>query len=514
MFKHTSKKILLIFILLYVVLGVLFYRFYEHLVLQEAQRQATAVLSSFNALRTYIETVQKPVIYRLQKEGKLEKDFFDPKLLSASYIARHVLANYIKDNDVDYRYKLAATNPRNPHNKADSFEAGILQKFRSGALKSYSTIVEDQGKKYFYQALPLRRNVASCMRCHSTPGRAPRGLIRLYGDQAGFGEKIGQMRAFISLKVPISHIIDQHKRDFFITLFVLFVLFALFYQLFYLLHKKDLKIQEEKDAKDRYLETVNAQLSERIEAEVEHRLQQTRELQEKERLMTQQNKLAGMGEMIGNIAHQWRQPLTQLSSIMVNLELRQERGKLDDDVFREKMREANEQITFMSETIDDFREFFLPDRSRESYPVSRLFTTIEKLMQAALKNNHIRLEIAIEDDFMLEGYPNEMAQALVNIVSNAKEVFKERNTADPVITLRAFVRGKNHVITITDNAGGIRIEPIEKIFEPYFTTRHASTGTGIGLYMTKTIIEKHNQGSIRVENTREGARFTIVFDRV
>ena len=401
MFLRTSKKILLIFVLLYVVLGGLFYRFYEHLVFQEAQRQATAVLSSFNALRTDIETVQKPGIYRLQKERKLDKDFFDPKLLSASYIARHVLANYIKDNDVDYQYKLAATNPRNPHNKADSFEAGILQKFRSGVLKSYSTIVEDQGKKYFYQALPLSRNVASCMRCHSTPGRAPRGLIRLYGDQAGFGEKIGQMRAFISLKVPISHIIDQHKRDFFITLFVLFILFALFYQLFYLLHKKDLKIQEEKEAKDRYLETVNAQLEERIEVEVEHRLRHEHELNEQERLMTQQSKLAGMGEMIGNIAHQWRQPLTQLSSILVNLELRQERGKLEEDVFREKMGEASEQITFMSETIDDFREFFVPDRAKELYPVSRLFTTIEKLMHAALKNNNIRLDIMIEHDFIV-----------------------------------------------------------------------------------------------------------------
>ena len=512
MFLRTSKKIFLIFALLYLVLGFLFYRFYEHLVLEEARRQVTAVLSSFNALRTYIETVQKPVIYRLQKEGKLDKNFFDPKLLSASYIARHVLTNYIQDNNAGYQYKLAATNPRNPHNKADSFETGILHQFRSGKLKSYSTILEEGGEQYFYQALPLGKNEASCMHCHSTPDRAPTGLIRLYGDKAGFGEKIGQMRAFISLKVPISHIIDQHKRDFFITLFGLFVLFAIFYQLFVLLHKKDLKIQEEREAKENYLETVNAQLGERIEQEVEQRLKQEHELNEQERIMTQQSKLAGMGEMIGNIAHQWRQPLTQLSSILVNLELRQERGKLDNELFRRKITEANEQIAFMSGTIDDFREFFAPDRVPEHYPVSRLFTTVEKLMRAALKNNNIHLVTTIDTDFILEGYPNEMAQTLVNLVSNAKDVFKERGTQDPEIVLHAFVKEGHPTITITDNAGGIHIEPIEKVFEPYFSTKHASTGTGIGLYMSKTIIEKHNQGSISVKNVKAGAQFTIQFD--
>ena len=351
------------------------------------------------------------------------------------------------------------------------------------------------------------------MRCHSTPERAPTGLIRLYGNKAGFGEKIDQMRAFISLKVPISHIIDQHKRDFFITLAVLFVLFALFYQLFILLHKKDLKIQEEREAKENYLETVNAQLGERIEQEVEQRLKQEHELNEQERLMTQQSKLAGMGEMIGNIAHQWRQPLTQLSSILVNLELRQERGKLDDNLFHSKITEANEQIAFMSGTIDDFREFFVPDRVPEHYPVSRLFTTVEKLMRGALKNNNIRLVATIETDFTLEGYPNEMAQTLVNLVSNAKDVFKERNTPNPEIILRAFVKEGDFTITVTDNAGGIHIDPIEKIFEPYFSTKHASSGTGIGLYMSKTIIEKHNRGSISVKNIEEGAQFTILFDR-
>ncbi len=509
----ASKKIFLIFTLLYLVLGFLFYRFYEHLVLEEARRQATAVLSSFNALRTYIETVQKPVIYRLQKEGKLDKNFFDPKLLSASYIARHVLANYIEGSNAGYRYKLAATNPRNPRNKADSFETGILQQFRSGKLKSYSTIIKEEGKPYFYQALPLRENEASCMRCHSTPDRAPAELIQLYGDKAGFGEKIGQLRAFISLKVPIFHIINQHKRDFFITLFGLFLLFALFYFFFYLLHKKDIKIQEEREAKDRYLETVNAQLEERIEKEVARRMEQEHALNEQERLMTQQSKLAGMGEMIGNIAHQWRQPLTQLSSILVNLELRQERGKLDNKLLKNKIAEAQEQIAFMSGTIDDFREFFTPDRVPERYPVSRLFTTVEKLMRAALKNNRIHLETRIETDFTLEGYPNEMAQTLVNLVSNAKDVFKERNTPDPKIILHAFANEGYYMITVTDNAGGIHIEPIEKIFEPYFSTKHASTGTGIGLYMSKTIIEKHNRGSISVKNVDRGAQFTIRFDR-
>jgi len=487
------------------------YRFYTHLVIEEADQHVSAILNSTNALRAYVETVQKPVIYQLKKEGKLDKDFFDPKILSASYIARHVLANYIRKNNISYHFKLAATNPRNPLNQADSFEAGILQKFRNGTLQGYSTVMEEEGKKYFFRAIPIGRNQPSCMRCHSTPDRAPRELVRLYGETAGFGEKIGDMRALISLKIPLDTIINRYMRDYVISMGILFGLFALFYLFIYLLNKKDQKIREEQEIRDRLLEEANAQLTQRIEKEIDQRLAQERELNEKERLLTHQSKLAGMGEMIGNIAHQWRQPLTQLSSILINLELQQEHGKLDPKRMKEKINEANEQIQYMSGTIDDFRHFFLPDKEKEMFAVSEPIDRVTKLLDASLRNNAIDLKIVIEKDFHLNGYPNEIAQALLNIISNAKDILRERKISDARITLHAYEETDKKILTICDNAGGVAPEAIERVFDPYFSTKHASTGTGVGLYMTKIIIEKHNHGIITVHNTQEGACFTLIF---
>jgi signal transduction histidine kinase len=130
-------------------------------------------------------------------------------------------------------------------------------------------------------------------------------------------------------------------------------------------------------------------------------------------------------------------------------------------------------------------------------------------MSATLDKNHILLDVEIEDDFTLYGHANEMTQAIVNIVNNAKDVLIERKVAYPQIRIKASREGDKSLITIEDNAGGIEINPIEKIFEPYFSTKHASIGTGIGLYMTKTIIEKNNNGTITIANTEQGARFII-----
>jgi len=218
-----------------------------------------------------------------------------------------------------------------------------------------------------------------------------------------------------------------------------------------------------------------------------------------------------MGEMIGNIAHQWRQPLTQLSSILINIELHFERKKLTKEKLSAKINEANEQISFMSNTIDDFRNFFSSGKTKQDYAVSTLIEKVKKLMNASLKNHNIKLDIQIQDDFVLNGYPNEIAQALVNIVSNAKDVILERGIKNPLIAIKAFKQNHKNIITIQDNAGGIKIMPHDKIFEPYFSTKHASVGTGIGLYMTKIIIEKNNNGKISVKNLHNGAIFTIIF---
>jgi C4-dicarboxylate-specific signal transduction histidine kinase len=218
-----------------------------------------------------------------------------------------------------------------------------------------------------------------------------------------------------------------------------------------------------------------------------------------------------MGEMIGNIAHQWRQPLTQLSSILINLELHADRDRLTKEKLAGKVKEANEQIAFMSNTIDDFRNFFASGKTKKEYHIKEIIDLSSHLMSAALDRHHIALQIDIKENFTLEGYPSEVTQALVNIIKNAKEVFTERETQNPKIAIQTHQETDKKLITIEDNAGGITIQPIEKIFEPYFTSKHASVGTGIGLYMSKMIIEKNNHGTLTVENSEQGAKFTIAF---
>ena len=480
MFRINLKIIIGFFILFYIIIASLFYSFYKQLVIEDAKQEVTSILNTTNALRSYIENVQKPVIYELKEDGKLYEDYFNPKILSASYIARNIHQVYantqLAKNNIPYRYKLAATNPRNPKNKADIFETKILNQFRSGDIKEFSTILKEKEQEYFFTAIPIAKNKESCMRCHSVPEIAPKEMIELYGTTAGFNEKIGDIRAMISLKIPVSNIIQAHIKEFFLSSFIVFIIFVIFYIFIYIIYKKDMKLQEKN-----------------------------------EKLLIHQNKLASMGEMIGNIAHQWRQPLTQLSSILINIDLHFEKNRLTKEKLKTKIDEANGQISFMSNTIDDFRNFFSSGKSKEKYAIKEVIELVNHLMNASLYKNNIKLIIDIHDNFILDGYSNELTQALINIINNAKDVFIERDIKNRLIIIKTFIQDNENIITIQDNAGGIDITPIDKIFEPYFSTKHASVGTGIGLYMTKTIIEKNNNGKIDVKNSNEGAVFTIIF---
>ncbi len=480
MFKIDLKNSAIFLIVLYIVMVGFFYNFYQHLVIKDAKQEVVNVLNTTKAIRKYVENIQKPVIYDLEKRGELYKEFFDPRILSSTFIVNTIhqmLTNSKKlNNQIPYKFKLAATNPRNPINKANNFEKEILDKFRKKEIKEFSTTLKENGESYFYVAVPIERNQKSCMKCHSTPEVAPKELVQMYGNKAGFGEKVGDLRAMISLKVPISHIVSTHIRDFLITIFIALIFFIIFYILLYTIYNKNQKLQAKRDL-----------------------------------LLLNQNKLASMGEMIGNIAHQWKQPLAQLSLILVNMELSHERGKLSQDKLKEKINEANKQISYMADTIDDFRNFFSSGKPKERYNIKDVIELTQKLLSVRLDKNKIKINIEILEDFYLVGYPNEMVQALVNILNNANDIFLERGINNPQITIRTYTENFKKIIVIEDNAGGIKVTPKEKIFEPYFTTKQAKNGTGIGLYMTKMIVEKNNNGDIGVKNLDNGTAFVIIF---
>jgi signal transduction histidine kinase len=240
------------------------------------------------------------------------------------------------------------------------------------------------------------------------------------------------------------------------------------------------------------------ELDKRVKEEIEKR-------QQKEQLLMHQSKLAALGEMLGNIAHQWRHPLTRLSLIIQNMEMAFKMGKLDEKRFEKLKNAAQMQIEYMSETIDDFTNFFKKDTKKVEFCPKEIITEALKLIEGRLKQNGVKVEMNIIKTEPLYGYKTEYSQVVLNILNNAIDVLKERKVENKKIKIT--IEGKK--VSIEDNAGGIPEEIMDKIFEPYFTTKFQSQGTGIGLYMSKVIITQHFKGELYAYNSDKGAVFVI-----
>jgi signal transduction histidine kinase len=215
--------------------------------------------------------------------------------------------------------------------------------------------------------------------------------------------------------------------------------------------------------------------------------------------------------MIGNIAHQWRQPLSVLSLVIQNLRYDFKEGRLTENELEEHVAKALRAIEQMTSTIDDYRDFFKPSRLPENFSVMKAIEDCIELVDATLKAHNIFLAASGPRELGLFGYPSEFSQIILNLISNAKDALQERKIAQGRIEIAVTAHGDGATIAVRDNAGGIAPEHIEKVFDPYFTTKEK--GTGIGLYMTRAIVEQHMHGSIRAENSGEGALFTLSLPR-
>lgn len=231
------------------------------------------------------------------------------------------------------------------------------------------------------------------------------------------------------------------------------------------------------------------------------------EKNEKEKLLIHQSKLASMGEMINNIAHQWRQPLTHLGFINMNLQLAFEDEPLDKKYLKEKIEESNSQLDFMSKTIDNFRDFYKPNKQKELFYISVAVKKALEIMEPILESNKIEFQFNVIKDKQINAYENEYSQVILNILTNAKDVLISRQIQNPKIIISINEKNDSIITTILDNAGGIENGYINHIFDPYFTTKQK--GSGIGLYMSKMIIESHFKGKIKVLNKDKGASFSI-----
>ena len=264
------------------------------------------------------------------------------------------------------------------------------------------------------------------------------------------------------------------------------------------------------------IERLKDEINERIriglalQAETAERLNAQAELREKELLLLHQSRLAALGEMIGNIAHQWRQPLNLLGLLAQDLSMTYKKGAFNTEYLEANVKKVLETIRHMSQTIDDFRYFFRPDKEKVNFRILEMIEKTISLLEGTLKEQQIRTAVASACDPVVNGYPNEFSQVILNIMINARDAFVTQKVTNPTITIEIGTAGGKCVVTITDNAGGIPEETIDKIFAPYFTTKGPDKGTGVGLFMSKTIIEKNMGGSLSARNVNGGAQFRIV----
>ena len=240
--------------------------------------------------------------------------------------------------------------------------------------------------------------------------------------------------------------------------------------------------------------------------------EQIKKNEQQHQQLIHQSRLAQMGEMISMIAHQWRQPLTAISATSSTITLKATIDKLDNETAIKMATKINNYVNHLSTTIEDFRNFFKNNKIKVKVTLEELVNSTLDIIQVSIENKNINVIKNIQGTYECNTYANEVKQVLLNLLKNAEDALLERNPPNPTITIETpqNLQSSNKVVIIVrDNAGGVPEQIIDKIFDPYFSTKHSKNGTGLGLYMSKTIIDKNCHGKLSVHNDNEGAVFTI-----
>ncbi|PLY05986.1 MAG: hypothetical protein C0625_11705 [Arcobacter sp.] len=389
-----------------------------------------------------------------------------------------------------FTLKITSNKLINKNNAPDKFEKKILDRFDKNTEVPYYWSLEDNTFR-FVGALKTEKD---CLKCHSKQG------YKVGDVRGGISVTFDAKKEFTQLEE-----INKDKEQTIIFLVIAAIGSILTLLIYQTMQRNDERkisnLNETLEIKVKELDEFNQTLHNKVKEEVVKQ-------REKENLLIQQSKMAAMGEMIGNIAHQWRQPISAVSAIMMNIKWTAIEQGADKNFLDDRMKEANEQLKYMSQTIDDFRTFFKPNREKEYFDLKAEVKKAYHILQASLENQNINLQIYSKTQLTAYGYANEFSQVVLNIISNAKDVLIEREIQTPKIEIHLSKDEDNIYCEIKDNGGGIKKEIIEKVFEPYFTTKEGH-GTGIGLYISKEIIHKHMKGTLKVENIKDGVNFII-----
>lgn len=260
------------------------------------------------------------------------------------------------------------------------------------------------------------------------------------------------------------------------------------------------------------------QYNKKLEKEVAAKIE---ELRQKDEIMVKQYRMAEMGEMISMIAHQWRQPLTAIGYTTMGIEVKLSSGKFnfDDKVDREKflhylkekLQNINEYVQYLSTTTDDFRNFFNPNKDKDTVSLTTIIENALKIVEKPMSKKGIAITKDYTVNIKIPLYQNEVMQVLLNLLKNSEDNFITKDITNPKIHISTQKDKDNYIISVCDNGGGIEADIIDKIFDPYFSTKNEKNGSGLGLYMSRIIIEEHHNGLFTVKNGEHGACFQITF---
>lgn len=279
---------------------------------------------------------------------------------------------------------------------------------------------------------------------------------------------------------------------------------------------QEVELKKHLEQKDKELNLLNKTLEEKVKEQtakllelnqtLEHRVaKEIEKNEEKQKLLFWQSRMASLGQMLANIAHQWRQPLTELTLTLFNVKkaVKKENTKEINAYYKESL----EIINNMSKTIDDFSNFFNPNKDKEEFCLKSSIEEALAITKKMLEKNSIKIETHLEK-IDIFGVSNELSQIIINLLQNSTDAFKDKETKKK-ISIKSFIDKSYAIIEFKDNAGGIEEKTLDKVFEPYFTTKHQSNGTGLGLFMSKMIIEKSLNGKITLDNYNDGINITI-----
>lgn len=398
------------------------------------------------------------------------------------------------------------------YNDSTNYKIGGLPEFASNWL-NFFLLSENLPQKNYYQKGLISKVEEKMERVDSQSSKIINHLKQK--NTLEISDSLNEIFLEInSINIYLSSLITSHlkkavaeknrnDRIFKTSIYMLFLLIGLVFflsiiiSLILITNFKDLNssLEIKVNDKTKELRALNNSLERKIKTEVENS-------RKKDQIMFQQARLASLGEMLQNIAHQWRQPLGALTMIIQSFQSKFLSGKLNEEFIDSRVEDAGVLAKNMSETLEDFRTFFDPNKSHKRFSIQKVIAKSIDLTKYQLEKEGVEVFFSMNEDIEIYGFENELTHVILNLINNSKDALCDKDITHKRIRIIVKETQKSVIINVIDNAGGIKSDIMTKVFDPYFTTKHKSVGTGIGLYMSKQMVEKHMNGKIDCKNMK------------